>query len=203
MADGASGESVLATPRGRRGFTLIEVMLVVVIVGIATGLALPSFLRAYQNAQIQTASRNVVMATRFARNMAVLRQQPMAILFDQVKGQVEVVRMAGTRQREAAEMFLESREREPVPVAEGEAGEAAPAPALAIEAEFRRTFGREVRIVGFESEQPEQELEGIHWVTFHPNGMNDGFVLRLEDKRGNVCEVTVDAISGRSKVEFP
>ncbi len=75
--------------RGRRrgrlkkgAFTLIELLMVVVIILLATTMAIPSFVRSYKGAKLRSSVRTIVMASRYARSVAVLQQKQTAILFD-------------------------------------------------------------------------------------------------------------------------
>lgn len=67
--------------RGRRawgttgGFTLMEVLLVVVIILIASGVAVPRLRGTFQHTQMQDATRSTLRMARFARSMAIVRQE--------------------------------------------------------------------------------------------------------------------------------
>ena len=75
----------------RRGFTLIEILIVVVIAGMMAAIAVPGFTRAMKGAELRSAARTLAMAHKFARNTAVLRQTPMALLVDTQARMIEVL----------------------------------------------------------------------------------------------------------------
>jgi prepilin-type N-terminal cleavage/methylation domain-containing protein len=57
--------------RRQAGFTLIEIILVVAIIGIITALATPMFLSYYQGAQLRVAAEEVVTFLNQGRQMAI------------------------------------------------------------------------------------------------------------------------------------
>jgi prepilin-type N-terminal cleavage/methylation domain-containing protein len=57
--------------RRQAGFTLVEIVLVVAIIGIITALATPTFLGYYQGAQLRVAAEQVVTFLNQGRQMAI------------------------------------------------------------------------------------------------------------------------------------
>ncbi len=57
-----------------RGFTLIEILLVVVIILIATGISVPLFRGTLKTAQMNSAVRATIRMARFARSMSIIKQ---------------------------------------------------------------------------------------------------------------------------------
>lgn len=189
-------EDIPARRTSRRGFTLIEILIVVVIAAMAAGIALPGFVRTMRGSQLRTASRTVLMAHKYARSTSVLKQVPMAILLDSVASEVEIVSLSPAAGAEARSRFLDSRAEDQGPGA----GEDAEAPA--VETELVRTLGREVKIEEFRSERGGQEYEGVYWINYHPNGMSDGFELVLTDKNNRSVKIASDPISGKVEATF-
>ena len=198
--------------RSARGFTLIEILVVVFISLLVAGMAAPSFVRALRGQRLRTAAHTVVTAHKFARNMAVLRQQPMAVLFDRIGQVVEVVSVADRSGLSGRGGFLEERTRAIRDTQEGGATAAAgtpaaegadgPPPPAKMESIDLRPLGDEVRIVDFKSDGDFFHRDGVYWVNYYPSGMSDGFVLRLEDAGKVQVTVKADPISGGAEVEY-
>ena len=64
------------------GFTLIEILLVVVIILIATGVAIPKFRGTFQGTQMQDAARATIRMARYARSMSILQQKDYTLKID-------------------------------------------------------------------------------------------------------------------------
>jgi len=65
-----------------RGMTLAELMAVVVVIGIATSLAAPTFDRSVQRVKFRGETKNVVSALRTARSYAISEKTPYGLYFD-------------------------------------------------------------------------------------------------------------------------
>ncbi len=85
---------VSRTPRrlvSRAAFTLLELLLVIVILGIVTAVVVPQFGAAMTGGQLRVAARAVVQASRYARTMALLHQLETDLVLDLQQGRVRVV----------------------------------------------------------------------------------------------------------------
>ena len=61
--------------RAQRGFSLIELVAVLVLVGIALSLVSLAFTKSLDNAKVQAASRDLVAALRYTRGQAIVKGQ--------------------------------------------------------------------------------------------------------------------------------
>ena len=185
----------------RRGFTLVELLLVLVIMGIATGLAIPSFVRSYQSAKLRTSARTVVMASRYARSVAVLQQLQAALLYDMEKHTIEVVVINMEASAEDRSGFLDARkEPKDARVTDDQAEETGPSASVA--SRLRKAMAEDVRIISVEREEEGREMDNIFWVNYYPNGMCDQHTVRLRDKHNKTVRIEVDPMSAKAAVEY-
>ncbi|MDN6856354.1 GspH/FimT family pseudopilin [Pseudomonas sp. CAN2814] len=69
----------MSRPKASAGFTLIELMIVVVLLAIFASIALPSFNTSLTNSRLQSASNELVSLIQYARSIAVQNNQSMNI----------------------------------------------------------------------------------------------------------------------------
>lgn len=67
-----------------RGFTLIEMMITAVIIGVVASLAVPSFQRVYDRHNLQAAEKMVTSTLKKARSFAISNKSPHGVYFDPV-----------------------------------------------------------------------------------------------------------------------
>lgn len=76
-----AGRAIAAPHRRRLAFTLVEVLVVVVIIGIAGAIIVPQMVRA-GSMQIQAAGRMVIADVIYAQNEAVARAESIKLVFE-------------------------------------------------------------------------------------------------------------------------
>lgn len=74
-----------------RGFTLMELLFIVVIMSIAMAIVMPSLVRSIRGHRLRTASHTLVTVARYARSMAVLKQSALSITFNLDTGQIDLI----------------------------------------------------------------------------------------------------------------
>jgi len=73
-----------------RGFTLIEVMMVVAILGLTLTMGLPSFLHVMQREGMRKAEYDMVEACKEARRAAIMNDQTASLVLHPLAGTIEV-----------------------------------------------------------------------------------------------------------------
>src|SRR2546422_5520928 len=68
--------------RARGGFTLLELLVVMLIVTILAGVAIPQFRRTFRNLQLQVFASDVATLLTYANRRAVARGEVLRVHFD-------------------------------------------------------------------------------------------------------------------------
>src|SRR5262249_35722740 len=72
------------------GFSLLELVAVLMLLALATAIVVPSLGRGLATVQLKTSSREIAAAIRLARSKAVREQQVFLLGFDSEKNEVEL-----------------------------------------------------------------------------------------------------------------
>jgi type II secretion system protein H len=67
---------------GQAGFTLLELMVVCVIIGIMTAMILPEMRGTYEEAILRSSGRELINVFQLARSRAIVTRQPHRVRFD-------------------------------------------------------------------------------------------------------------------------
>jgi len=76
--------------RSQAGFSLLELVAVLMLLALATAIVIPSLGRGLATVQLKTSSREIAAAIRLARSKAVREQQVYLLGFDSEKNEVEL-----------------------------------------------------------------------------------------------------------------
>lgn len=185
----------------KAGFTLMEVILVLVVMIIISGIALPHFAGTFKGTQLRTAARTIERMSRYARSMAIMREETLTIALN----------------HETMEIFLGGEPSVSESMADGELdqdvlkrlgytddGDDSNAQTGGVEKEVHRFLSDELIVRDFKKEWTEEddEYEDLYMIRFFPNGQCEWFELELEDSKGMGIKLENDPISGKIRSEF-
>lgn len=181
------------------GFTLIEVILVMVLIIVISGISLPYFSGAFKRNNLRTSARTIERMTKYARSMAIMREETLTIALN----------------HETMEIFLGSTSSTSTNIANGEVdqdalkrlgyvkGDSAHS-SIGIEKEVQRFLPNELSIRNFKKEWTEEDenYHDLYTVRFFPNGQCEPFEFDLENNKGLGIHLEIDPISGKIRSEF-
>ncbi len=94
--------------RKMSGFTLLEMMTTVVIIGIAAAMVAPGFDRAIKRIDFKTQTKDLVSMMRMARSSAISDKVPYGIYFDQAEGKMRMYEEKSAPLNDTFEMGTDS-----------------------------------------------------------------------------------------------
>jgi prepilin-type N-terminal cleavage/methylation domain-containing protein len=84
-------------------FTLVEILLVIIIIGIILALTAPNFSKGYSRFQLNKTADDLLSVSRWAQAMAIWQERTYALSFSDDRRSYDLVRSKVTMQNEAAE----------------------------------------------------------------------------------------------------
>jgi len=180
-----SGESWRGAVRFRirAGFTLLEILLVVLVIGIIAGAFLPVAMDSVEGVRLRAATRDVIALNRYARARAILDQRPVAVLYDRGGGLLELLQLPP--QDIPLGLMLDT-----------------PAARLLDDADLEAEGVRSLRRRQLASFVSVREVSGAEqqddtwFVIYTPAGMTDPHSIVLEDNRGDRLRISVNGMTG-------
>jgi hypothetical protein len=170
----------------------LEILLVVLVIGIAAGAIMPAALDSVEGIRLRSATREVISLNKYARSRAVLDRKPVALLYDRGRGRVELAQLPA--QDTALGPFLDT-----------------PAARMFEPDEFTGTGAGGVKslvrkklasFVVVESVEGLEEVDDTFYAIYYPSGMCDAHTITLRDNRGDTARIRVNGMTGDIKLEM-
>jgi type II secretion system protein H len=172
---------------GRRGFTLIELIVVIIIMAVLSAVAVPSYMKLYARSKFDGSVQEIMSVCRWARDMAVETGLETIVRFDP---QTETFIAAANQPEVLADMptvMLEQREQQEQ--------NAAPPPRI-------HALSEDLSIVDFQSYRPELSFasgsaESATVIRFRHDGSCDGGRFAIASDSGYRAIVEIAAATGK------
>jgi len=184
---------------GSRGFTLIELMIVIVIMGFILAFAGPRIAKSLGGLSLKTTAKKVAATLRYARSQAVNTGQIYNVIFDSEKNRVIVLR---SQQSLVSDMTSNDNATD-----EEESGDEDSA-----EAALPKMPRQEIKVCPLpdgitfskisiaDAEFEGEEGDEIYQMAFFPNGTSHGAEIILTDSRERMFRIDVNFITGAVSV---
>ncbi len=186
-----------------RGFTLIEIMIVVAIMAICLGIGVPSIFRAAKKDPLQQAVRDVIEACTNARSLAILHGEPFDFVIRARDGSLSVIKSPASPQS----MTLGSGSDTGFSFGYGSdgaahvAGVGSSSPAAAKPLFSARLHEDIIVEVLFVNLRDQMDAEESH-IRFHPNSMCDELRIILNWRQQKRTMVTLDPITAIADMDI-
>jgi prepilin-type N-terminal cleavage/methylation domain-containing protein len=178
--------------RTKKGFTLIEVILVAVVIAILAGISLPNVAQSLRGAKLKTTANTIERMARYARGMAIIHDQTMAILIDPASKRI----YAG--ELKAEESQVDGRLDQAVLTRLGYTDEEPPNKER-INIRMQRTLEPDIEVDSFtlETSSLPWDRDTVCFIEFYPSGQCEAFSLELIDANGRKLHLASDPITGK------
>jgi len=182
----------VANQNRRLGFTLIELMVVIVLIGIMTAMIIPEMKGTYEDALLRSTSRELVSVFGVAGSRAVGVNQVLQVRLDRKTGRYAIERRV--RDGGRGSRFVPARD---VPGGEGKLD-------TRISIEVRRPGEDPINASGDEAlqvgESEPQALASDAAIAFYPDGTADAREIVLRDRDGFRLALRVNPVTARVHV---
>lgn len=178
--------------RRRGGFTLLEIIVVVMIVMLLTAVALPQMRGTIQHMRLRQAGREVASVMRLARDSAVVRNSPVEVIFsmnDKGADEYQLVLMQDDMER------IKPTQRRSWHRGEGMLSIPGP------EWLRVRPLPEGVYFAQVSSTAPLTEDKRRPRIIFHPDGSATGGTISVQDVRNRTMSIEIYRATGLARVE--
>ncbi|MBL7114265.1 MAG: prepilin-type N-terminal cleavage/methylation domain-containing protein [Kiritimatiellae bacterium] len=182
-----------------KGFSLIELVLVIAVIAIASIVVVPQFFRSMRGNRLRAAARSIIVAGRYARSMAVMKQQAMVMEFNLDRSEISV-RPARAKTEEpiapdADDAFTTSVIPDATPAVLTEDVNSEDIEGTG-DAEIKRLLDR-VTIVSVDVDGVEaMEQDNIVTIQYGNNGRCTPYSVLIKDEFDTAIRVDVDHLAG-------
>jgi prepilin-type N-terminal cleavage/methylation domain-containing protein len=174
---------------GRKGFTFLEIMFVIVVLGLLAMTTMPRMKGSFRRIELRSASRDVTALLRFARNASVLRELPCEVRFSPEKDIYEFILLDEFGERLDAQNSRRARSNGKVAF---EAGE---------DAVGVRRLPKSIHFSIIYTAAPLTEDSNLPRVIYYPDGSATPATITIQDDQEHAMNVEVFQTTGMARVE--
>ncbi len=179
------------------GFTLIEIMLVMALMGVVMTIGIPSMFRAMRKSPIRQAASDVQEACRTARTMAILQGSPAEVVINGLDGGITVRPAADVREPDSGAQAA-SAEAEGASREAQASGTPSSTPVPTFSARLPDSIAFKKLLVNLRDQMDNEDAR----VRFYPNGTCDAFTATLFSEENEERIISLEITTGRDDMEI-
>ena len=177
--------------RRQGGFTLLEILIVVMVVGIAAALVIPESIKAINGSRLRSGLEQITSLNRYARSKALLDTTPMAVLYHGDTRQVQLLQLPP---RQELNTGLDSL---------------TPPPRLEEEWDPQETSTDELKElraiqlpdgISIENVKGAEQEDGTWFILYTAGGMTDPHTVEVHDDEGRPTYIAVEGLTGEVRI---
>jgi type II secretory pathway pseudopilin PulG len=169
---------------------LLEIIMVVLVIGIASAVMVPEMMRAVDGSHLRDALQNVISINRYARSRAILDRRPYAILYHKDTLEVQLVALPARAAMPSVDQWMEPPPR----TSDREGWER---PDTGIEPVRMVSLHETLQLADVEGAQREEDT---WFVLYTDSGMTDPHTVELVNVDGDSTFVRVSGITGEIRI---
>lgn len=175
-------------PRNHKGFSLLELMVVLVIIGFISGLVVPRIGSTLPNIRLKTTARHLAAMFRYCSNMAMNKSKALRLVMD-IDGQkiFLVTEIDFSKANQSLTSYLSEQED---------------AQAFDNETLYRVPDNVSILNVTAPAAIDEKQVSGLFSVLFFSNGSSTGAVIKLINSVGKSATVSAALITGNVTIDI-
>ncbi len=163
----------------KKGFSLIELLVVLVIISVFSAFVVPKVAGTLSNVALKTASKRVAASLRYARSRAITESVPYVALLDLNQNRMTI----------KSDINSTDKEDETAPLKPGE------------NRIKRYTLPGDVKFKDARAFDGSESDSRFFAVVFMPSGCSSGGTVLLENNRKHEFAIKIDFITGTVRVE--
>ena len=175
--------------RRRRGFTLIEVMVVLVLVAVLSGVMIAEMAGTFEDALLRSTGREVISICALASSRSITLLQPHTVVIDPRENRYAIERPQLEKENRAGSRTLRDTH----------GGEGQFDPRIQIDIRNPRRAGTEEENASRGQSPPSPEAQPGA-ITFYPDGTADAREILLRDRTGVELTLRVNPVTSRVRV---
>lgn len=167
-------------PTMRCAFTILEMLLVIVLIGLLVGAAGGIYIGTYKNKLVEKSARDFFLAAKYARILAIERQNRCIVKLDKANNRLMlVIDEFNEDTGQTEQIIVKDLYFKPI--------------------EFSGEVKFEKIQIGPNDSQQLFEVEQSNTITFSPDGTAQTALIQIGDGKNHLT-VSISAVTGRSKV---